>query len=84
VIPGLEQAAAFASEDGLDEIAIRLYGAARALRDSAGYVFAVDDMARVVSGARLDPECREALMAEGAAWDLEDATRRPLESLDVV
>jgi len=84
LLPGLEQAAALAAQGGQDEMALKLCGAARALRDSSGYVFAVDDTARVVSGARLDSERRDALLAEGAAWQLEEAVRHALESLEAV
>ncbi len=84
LLPGLEQAAALAAQHGQDEVALKLYGAARALRDSSGYVFAVDDTARVVSGARLDSERRDALLAEGAGWQLEEAVRHALESLEAV
>jgi predicted ATPase/class 3 adenylate cyclase len=83
LVQGLEQAAALAAERGRDDLALKLYGAARARRDSTGYVFAVDDTARVVSGPRLDPDRRDALLAEGAGWPLDEAVRRALESLEM-
>jgi len=83
LIPGLEQAAALATESGQDDVALKLYGAARALRDSSGYIFAMDHTARIVSGARLDQDRRDALLAEGAGWQLEEAARRALESLEM-
>jgi len=83
LVQGLEQAAALAAERGRDDLALRLYGATRALRDSTGYVFAVDDTAQVVSGPRLDPDRRDALLAEGAGWPLDEAVRRAIDSLEV-
>jgi predicted ATPase len=83
LLPGLEQAAALAAERGRDDTALKLYGAARALRDSSGYVFAVDDTAQVVSGPRLDPDRRDALLAEGAGWPLDEAVRRAIDSLEI-
>ena len=84
LLPGLEQAAALATERGGDEVALKLSGAARALRDSSGYVFAVDETALIVSGGRVDPAQRDVLLAEGAGWQLEEAVQRALESFDSV
>jgi len=79
---GVEQVAALAAEAGDFEDALRLYGAARAWRESSGYAFEVDDTALTLSAARFEDEPREALLAEGSGWELEDGVRRSLEYLD--
>lgn len=69
----VEQTAALAARAGDDEVALRLYGASRALRTTTGWAFAADDAALAISGGRVAPDRRDALLADGANAPLDTA-----------
>jgi tetratricopeptide (TPR) repeat protein len=81
IVVGLEQVAALAVDNGDPRLALQLFGAARELRESSGFAFALDEHALSASADDVSEEDRAALLAEGSEWPADVAVERALESL---